>query len=387
MALYWPEEKVALDIVDDPYRTPFEGDDSYTVLRVTCADLCDYDSYHKVMERLCELLGKEMPTMPGWEEKSRALHSVLYREAEEELLSEASYPFPDFFEDNSLSNVEIIAPSKEEGERMRAAARCAGQYVRGVSVWDGPIPKGSYEPISETTRMSTPEFFFFRKANQLSFVEAVSLGVELCGKYRTVLTQYDRGGGYDFLRQPRTTKAAIRDYLRDVRRTKEGKRAKRVLRHVQNECSSPMSCYLYLLLCLPRSEGSYGIERVQGWGAYKGEHGFYPSASGDYLIYDLFWPAKRVAVQYTGSGRPSKRDFEALQNGDIKVVCVTDDDVADPKRFDVVAHKVAGLLNTELPEPTDKWRRACKRLRSVVQPPSFDNMRLTMSEISEHYVA
>ena len=79
MALYWPEEKVALDIVDDPYRTPFEGDDSYTVLRVTCADLCDYDSYHKVMERLCELLeaGRPLPfDVMGGKEPSASFGSV-----------------------------------------------------------------------------------------------------------------------------------------------------------------------------------------------------------------------------------------------------------------------------------------------------------------------
>ena len=61
MALYWPEEKVALDIIDDPHRRPFEGDESYTVLRVTCADLCDYESFRKITNKLCDLLDQELP--------------------------------------------------------------------------------------------------------------------------------------------------------------------------------------------------------------------------------------------------------------------------------------------------------------------------------------
>ena len=390
MALYWPKEKVALDIVDDPYRSPFEGDDSYTVLRVTCADLCDYDSYKKVMGHLCELLGHEIPSMPNWEEGNRNLHDQLFQQLEsleEDLKADACYPFPDFFSQDELSNVEIVATSEEEGERMRDAARSAGQYVRGVSVWDGPVPKGSFETISGTTRMSTPEYFFLRKSNQLPFAEAVSMGMELCGKYRTSLTQYDRGEGYDFLKYSRTSKAALRRYLRDTHGTKEGKRAKRILRHVVDDCSSPMSCYLYLLLCLPRSQGSYGLERIHTWGAYTTEHGFLPASSGEYMLYDLFWPNKFVAMQYTGDRYPTQRDFAALVTEDMRVVCVTDHDIKDPDRFDTKARELAKLLDVTLPEPTDKWLKARDRLRRQVRMPTFDHMRLTMKDMCEHRVA
>lgn len=78
MALYWPSKKVALDIVDDPGRRPFDGDeDEWTVVRVTCAELEDYDSYRKVMNRLATLLGSKTPTGEVWEQKNRELHSML----------------------------------------------------------------------------------------------------------------------------------------------------------------------------------------------------------------------------------------------------------------------------------------------------------------------
>lgn len=386
MALYWPEEKVALDIVDDPYRTPFEGDDSYTVLRVTCADLCNYDSYSKVMKRLCELLGKEAPDMPGWEDANRTLHSTFFSQVGD-AMDVPTYPFPDYFEDEDLSNVEIVASSEEEGARMRAAAHSKGQYVRGISVWDGPVPKGSFEAISETTRMSTPEYFFLRKANQLPFVEAVCMGIELCGKYRTQLTQYDKSEGYDFLKTPRTSKDTLRHYLRDIRNTKEGKRAKRILRHVLDQCSSPMSCYLYVLLCLPRSQGSYGFERPGQWGPVCTDKGFLPASSGDYLMYDLFWPKKLVAVQYTGEAYPRERDFVALATENVRVVCVTDDDLADPEKFDAVAQRIAKLLDVELPNPSEKWIESNKHLRHQLPIPAYNHMKLTMHDITEHYVA
>ena len=156
MALYWPEEKVALDIVDDPMRRPFEGDESYTVLRVTCADLCDYDSYRKIMGRLCELLGREIPSMPGWEDKNRALFELLgsdvFANYMNAVMSDPDACTDDDLDalysslgytptDEELANVQIVASSQEEADRMRADARREGRYVRGISVWEGPVPK------------------------------------------------------------------------------------------------------------------------------------------------------------------------------------------------------------------------------------------------------
>lgn len=391
MALYWPDEKVALDIVDDPARRPFEGDESYTVLRVTCADLCNYDSYHKIMARLCELLGREMPSMPGWEDKNRELHELLSREVFGNNYEGFSAQKADdaeglagMFADDTLANVQILASSKQEADRMRDAARENGQYVRGISVWEGPVPKGSFETISDNLRMSTPEYFFLRKANQLSLVEAVSLGIELCGKFRTVVTQYNRGEDYDFLRSPRTSKGRIRAYLRGARGTKEGKRAKRVLRLVADECCSPMSSYLYVLLCLPRAQGSYGVERGIMSGAFEGRRGFMPASYGKFLAYDLSWPDKHVAVQYTGPKQPGETQMEALQTEGMRVLCVTDDDIADPDRFDKTARKLADLLGMLMPEQTDKWLEARGRLRELLPPPAFHHMRLTMGDISHH---
>lgn len=389
MALYWPKEKVVLDIVDDPYRRPFEGDDSYTVLRVTSADLCNYDSYKKIMGRLCELLGRDMPSVPGWDENMRVAHTLVTQGLEDELIDgcfayddECVSTVPD-----GLSNVQILATSEEEGELMRCAARENGQYVRGVSVWEGPIPKNSFEVISDSTRMSTPEYFFLRKANQLPFAEAVQLGIELCGKYRTVLTQYDRGEGYDFLKRPRTTKEKLRHYLRDIRGTKEGKRAKRVLRHVIDECSSPVGAFLYLMLCLPRSQGGYGLERAQASCVFESGDGLMPASHGDFLAYDLCWPKKLVAIQYTGKHHPSTQNFKALTTDGMRVICVTDSDLSDAKKFDAIAHKVARMLNADLGEPTPKWLDAHKRLCRQVSVPTFDHMRLTMQDLSEHRAA
>lgn len=137
MALYWPDKKVALDIIDDPHRRPFEGDESYTVLRVTCADLCDYESFRKITNKLCDLLDQELPDIPGCVERSHELYEMLSQSLSDEVVDA---PLPSPFATSNLSNVQVIASSKAEAKRMREAARQAGQYVRGISVWEGPVP-------------------------------------------------------------------------------------------------------------------------------------------------------------------------------------------------------------------------------------------------------
>ncbi len=46
MALYWPDQKVALEIVDDPDSEPFDPSigDGWTVIQVTCGQVMDQES-------------------------------------------------------------------------------------------------------------------------------------------------------------------------------------------------------------------------------------------------------------------------------------------------------------------------------------------------------
>ena len=416
MALYWPKEKVALDIVDDPQRNPFEGDDDYTVLRVTCADLADYESFSRIYQHLASLLGCRAASTKDARDANRALHTMLVNwmsntgeDLDEESMlgsfpfSEGGVPsgypfdvpdgdddsceeglFDDYVRDRNLDNVEILATSEEEGEAMRLAARSEGRHVRKVSVWEGPVPEGSFEMLSSGMRMSTPEYFFFRKANQLPFAEAVQLGCELCGKYRTSITQYDAGEDYDYLLHTRTSTSLLRSYLRGARGTKECKRARRVLRYVSDNASSPMATFLHLWFCLSRTHGGYGLARSEFSQVYETQDGLAPSSAGPYLAYDLVWPSKRVAVQYVGSHEPSDSEFSALEADFMRIVCVSDKDVKSPARLDRIARRVADLLGTTLPEDNEKWCNTRKRLWRQLEVPTYPHMRLTLPDIETH---
>lgn len=406
MALYWPEQKVALDIVDDPHRNPFEGDESYTVLRVTCAELSNYESFDRIQKKLCKLLGASYPQGKEWKRKNRRLFEMLRAcgmgddgsgEADSEPTEESDeFGERDMFDGDLLDDlmenmsslceeVEILAPSREAADYMAAAAEQEGHSVRGISIWEGPIPEGSFRQLSPHMRMSTPEFFFMRKANDLPLAQAVNLGNELCGRYRTALTSQDLDEDYEYFAHPRTTKARIRKYLRGAHGTRECKRAKRVLRYVSDECCSPIASYLSVRLSLPVTQGGYGLSRATFGGVFEGEDGLAPAADGPYLAYDLTWPEKGVSLQYVGVRKPSKEAIEALNAEGIQTIRVRDADLCNPDRFDKIARKVADLLEETVPEQDDaKWLAARDKLCETIAVPDFKNMQLTLGCITSH---
>lgn len=80
MALYWPEERVALEVVDDMDSIPFTGPSDVRVIRVTSSDLHDPDSMGDVVDLLFSELGEEVPEEPF--ERERALRDVMARATE-----------------------------------------------------------------------------------------------------------------------------------------------------------------------------------------------------------------------------------------------------------------------------------------------------------------
>lgn len=61
MALFWPEQGIALEVIDDPASTPFVGDEDVEVIRVLSEDLEDREGLDALAHRLAEALDEEIP--------------------------------------------------------------------------------------------------------------------------------------------------------------------------------------------------------------------------------------------------------------------------------------------------------------------------------------
>jgi len=144
----------------------------------------------------------------------------------------ATCTIPDSFQ--VLADDDILA------EAYTHAAAELGINVTGSVVWQGIIPPNSFEWLNQFVRMSTPEYFFYRKANELHEWHAVDIAEELCGYYRTHATTPDvPAGSFERRDEPATTVARIREYLAPVASTEPGRRALAVLAHVRGGKREP----------------------------------------------------------------------------------------------------------------------------------------------------
>ena len=81
MALYWPDQKVALEIIDDPLAEPVDREayPDWQVLSVTMAQCADHESMLEIGDTLADMLGQPRhPNSKRWMRKNMKLHKELF---------------------------------------------------------------------------------------------------------------------------------------------------------------------------------------------------------------------------------------------------------------------------------------------------------------------
>lgn len=141
----------------------------------------------------------------------------------------------------ATDNLHVLATCEEDARLMEAQVQANGGTVARTTIWKGVVPEGSYMDIGDNMRMSTPEFFFLRKANEMPIDIAILLGTELCGLYATCLTVSDFPVWYwESIPEQRTTKAKLEAYLLQCPDAPECKHALKVLAEVVDGQTMPV---------------------------------------------------------------------------------------------------------------------------------------------------
>lgn len=81
MSLYWPEQNVGLEIVDDPASKPFDtvAHPDATVIQVTCAQIEDPEALDDIACQLALRMGSALPPTDAVSvAHRRALHRTLF---------------------------------------------------------------------------------------------------------------------------------------------------------------------------------------------------------------------------------------------------------------------------------------------------------------------
>ena len=111
-------------------------------------------------------------------------------------------------------------------------------------------------PLATEELLASDSFTLYCQRHDL--LPSIELGMELCGTYTKAA--YDTRESFSRYDLPRLTSAqSLEMFLHDNRRIYGVNRAHEALAFVRDKSASPMETALVLLLCLPVSEGGYGL--------------------------------------------------------------------------------------------------------------------------------
>jgi len=221
-------------------------------------------------------------------------------------------------------------------------------------VRSGEFPSGSFIRMDSSLIVSSPELCFVQMAGEISLIELIALGYELCGSYRLDRERADNQGFRKDL--PLTNISSLSLYIEKSAGMIGRKNALKALRFIAEGSASPMETILSMLLSLPYNLGGYGfpkpllnyrIDVPVNARKEKGQSKYYC---------DLYWLDKKVDVEYdsdthhTGSDRIAEDAIRrnALTSMGVTVVSVSRRQVIEYKKTQELADVLSKLLGRRL---------------------------------------
>ena len=216
----------------------------------------------------------------------------------------------------------------------------------------------------------SPELCFVQMCQSLTFIEALELGMELCGTYAL------RPEGLEDMAQrdyPLIDAEAFRRHVQSWQGINGLTLARKVSKYLITGSASPMETKLYLLLCLPLQYGGYNLGRPE----LNPKIDLDP-AEVEILRYtkikpDMLWRKQNLIIEY--DGRQHEEDnqskYDALritifEGKGYTVRRVKRHQLFNPLAFDSFASSTAALLGIRKRPPTPKHQLAREELRKVL---------------------
>ncbi|MCL2632564.1 MAG: hypothetical protein FWD45_05725 [Coriobacteriia bacterium] len=265
----------------------------------------------------------------------------------------------------------IMVGSKSARQKSRSEVQALLHY----HVHSGSTPRGSFlyaDNQQSVLTVSSPEFCFFQMASEMSLIELIEFGYELCGTYSLA--------AFDCV--PLTSLKQLQTFVSRMKGEKGYKKATRALRFITDGSASPMETKLTLLLTLPNALGGYNLPIPELNSRIAQTKTAARIADRSYYSCDLFWADAGLAVEYdsdsfhTGAERiardASRRN--ALAAIGVQVITVTNRQLRDVEQFERIVIQIAKNTKHRLSHDKPEFK-ACRRdLRiQLLNPDSTTN--------------
>lgn len=154
----------------------------------------------------------------------------------------------------------------EKERQINLAVPRANMRVRlansTCTVYDKGVPPQSFCCVGGGVHISCPELIFIEMASDMSTVEHLMLGYELCGTFaRNAADPYS--GGASFGVPPVTSTAKIAAYLEQVKGVRGLHAAKQTLKYLTDNAWSPTEALVAAFMRMPLDECGYGFGSLE----------------------------------------------------------------------------------------------------------------------------
>ena len=174
------------------------------------------------------------------------------------------------------------------------------------------LPHHALYPLWDGVFVVSPELCFVQMCKSLSFVEALELGMELCGTYAL------RPNGVEGMAQRDYTLIkphSLRRHIESWEGMNGLRTARRAAKYLVEGSASPMETKLFLLLCLPLQYGGYNLglpELNPELGLTLQEMEIVRRSS---VKPDMLWRQKRLIIEYDGRQHEEERqsNYDAMR--------------------------------------------------------------------------
>lgn len=230
------------------------------------------------------------------------------------------------------------------------------------------LPRNSLYPLWDGVHVVSPELCFVQMCNSLSFVEALELGMELCGTYALRAKGEEDGVQRN---HPLINAGMLPRRLESWEGLKGLQLARKASKYLVSGSASPMETKLYLLLCLPLQYGGYNLGRPE----LNPELDLTPAEMEIVRTTkakpDLLWRQQKLIIEYDGRQHEEEQQSRhdalretILEGRGYTVRRVKRHQLYNPLAFNSFAASIASFLGVRRRPVTLKQQSAREELRA-----------------------
>lgn len=255
--------------------------------------------------------------------------------------------------------IHLMVPSSKQRVSKRLFA---------YSVCTKSLPETAFRRLEKGICVASPEHCLLQASRAYPRYRLIELCMEMCGKYALV---YGIERGFISREHQLATVASIGAFLRHMKGEPGASELAMMLKHVQEGSRSPMETRVYLLMCLPKRLGGYGLPKPVINQRIELSEEERTTARRNYFECDLCWGDERVVVEYDGHADHASRidrDKDSIKRNILlskryAVLTLTGGQITNAHAFDGVVRTIAAKLGYRLYGFPKNWEERHMRLR------------------------